>query len=480
MPEVSADTSIQLNWLRESEPGHLEADLGLPLNGDSLPLALMAIHPLQHCEESDANRIHAQLETGLRSVESFERLPQWLRQRLKTFFGPLVSQAQLDHARHNLHLTRQVCDFIVRKAAQADGAVELHLPYFGRKAWLHRFDRLSELTFDLSPDGRMIERPAAERPVAHGASQMATALAPAFKKTTGASFAIALQDRRRTTAENARVALDQVLSDYGLAGALDGHAGETEIALTVRVPAEACNAWIGTPNGRTADFTPIYSRFSAGIQMALRRWLGWFYFAGGNRYGELNTAYAMLAYQVTRPYVAETRSAFAYDVLDETRMAALCRAAGRRLPGKLALVEAYLRRTGQTHFSGMYAPGRAGEVANWLKKDARVYPSLLAGDGSVVDEALKLAQRFSLCLRARQFSGYVDQFVASFDRKLRAVMRRCGVFDAAPPVLLAEVIGAMSLARGGPAPELVAQISSETKTSTHRNSLTRWHSLSSM
>ncbi|MGH9663663.1 MAG: hypothetical protein ACRD9L_04475, partial [Bryobacteraceae bacterium] len=72
MPEVSADTSIQLNWLRESEPGHLEADLGLPLNGDSLPLALMAIHPLQHCEERDANRIYAQLETGLGSVESFE------------------------------------------------------------------------------------------------------------------------------------------------------------------------------------------------------------------------------------------------------------------------------------------------------------------------------------------------------------------------------------------------------------------------
>jgi hypothetical protein len=83
-------------------------------------------------------------------------------------------------------------------------------------------------------------------------------------------------------------------------------------------------------------------------------------------------------------------------------------------------------------------------------------------------------------LRAQQFSRSVDRFAAGFDRKLRVAMRRCGVFDAAPPVLLAEVIGAMSVARGGPAPELALQISSETKTSTHRSSLTRWDSLSSM
>lgn len=479
MAGVSADVSVRLTWLRESAPGHLEADLGFLARGEELPLALMTLHPAQHCKEADAGRINAQLENGLESIESFERLPSWMQRRLKVYFGPLTSQMQLEQARHDLLLTRQVCDLVVRKARQVEGAPELHLPYFGRKDWLSRFKRLKKLTLDFAPDGRIVDRREMANPIEFGMSQAIAALAPAFKKTPGSNFTIAMQDRRRTTVENARVALDQVLADYGLRGALDGHVGETEITLIVRAPAEACNTWTEAPHGRTADFIPTYSRFSAAIQMALRRWLGWVYFGDGSRYDELNTAYAVLAYQVTRPYISETRSAFTYDVLDEVKMAGLCRVAGRRMEGKLGLVENYLDNTGQTQIAGLYSPRRASEIGDWLRKNARIFPSLLAGEGALVDEALNFAQRFGLCLRPRQFSRDAGQFVAGFDRKVRAVMRRCGISDApAPPPMLVEAIGAMSLARGGPAPELMLQITSETKTSVHRSILTRCDSLS--
>ncbi|HLJ17840.1 MAG TPA: hypothetical protein VKV15_25310 [Bryobacteraceae bacterium] len=480
MPDTSTPAAIRLNWLRETAPGHLETDLGLPVEREALPLALMALHPLQHCQEPDANRILAQIEAGLQSIECFEDLPQWMRMRLKNFFGPLFSQRQLDAARENFRLTRQVCDFIERKADQVKGDVELHVPYFGRKAWLRRFDCLSGLSFEFSADGRLVDRFAAACPIQHGIGQIATALVPAFQKTAGDSFTVALEHCRHTTAENARIALDQMLVDYGLTGALDGHTGELEVRLIVSVPHAACNAWIDTPFGRDANFIPVYSRFSAGIQQALRRWLGWIVFGDAPQYAQLNIVYALLAYQVTRPYIADTRSAFAYDVMEHEKMAALCRAAARRLPRKLALVEEYLRAAGHTQAAGMYAPERAAGIGAWLKNDAKVFPSLLASEGGIVDQSLELAQRFNLCVHAHQFSRAVEHFVTSIDRKLRAMLRRCGVFDPISPVLLAEIIAAMSLARGGPGPELELQLSSDSKTSVHRKTLTRCDSLSSM
>ncbi|MGH7248406.1 MAG: hypothetical protein ACREH9_09905, partial [Pseudomonadota bacterium] len=324
MPEIFAQTPIRFCWLRETAAGHLEADLGLRVNTGELPLALMAVHPAQHGPEPDVHRVTVQLEGGLESVESFEALPLWLRQHLKDFFGPLSSQTQFDEARRHLAVIRQTCNVIAKIAAQSPEEMEVHLPHFGRKAWRRRFDLLAEMTFETTGDGRLMGRPAAEFPLTPGAQQMATALTPAFLKSPGGSFSVALEDRRRTTAANARVALDQMLADYGLTGALDGHVGEIEATLTVRAPSEACNAWIDAPFGRTADFIPVYSRFSTAIQLALRRWLAWFYFHDERRYVRLNTAYALLAYQVARPFVSETRSAFAYDVLDQPKIMALC------------------------------------------------------------------------------------------------------------------------------------------------------------
>lgn len=464
-------TSIHLNWLRETAPGHLEADLGLRVSGDSLPLALMSLHPAQQRQERDENRIYAQLDEGLRSLDSLARLPEWQGTRMKNFFGPITSQAELQTARQNLGVTRRVCESINRTARQAGGDAEVHLPYFGRKAWLRRFELLNELAFDIAADGRMVNRIFGESSIEDSASQVATALAPAFLKTARQNFTVAFQDHQRTTAENARVALDQVLADYGLEGALDGHSGQIEITLVLRVPADACNAWMGAPVGRSGDFIPTYSAFSAGIQRALRRWLGWFYFGDGSRYGELNSAYAMLAYQVTRPYIANTRSAFAYDVMDAAKMGTLCRAAARRLGAKLAAVEAHLYQAGHFEASGMYAPERATKISGWLERDGRLFPSLLAGDGGMVDESLKLAQRINLCLRAQQFSRSVQHFVTVFDRKLRAMLRRSGVLESVAPLLLAETIGALSQARGGIGPELVLRLASETRTSTHRANL---------
>ena len=206
--------------------------------------------------------------------------------------------------------------------------------------------------------------------------------------------------------------------------------------------------WLQAPSENAPGFGVAYRSISIAVQTALRRHLAVLYFADLKRFRDLQTAFPMLAYQVSRPYRAKTRSDLTYDVLNPRMLTKLLRMTRKPLIGELARVQARLHAEDLPELAAKYEPKQITEIMKSVKRLRRSRKSinlLIRGEGVLVDALVEiggmaglgprkrgsklalLAKKWDLQLRrlypGRSFQGLAPVLLDAATKALRSFLR---------------------------------------------------------
>lgn len=410
---MNRDQTVRFCWLREDAPGHLESDLGLPAAAADLPLAVLRLHPSQNGAGEAPAAVRAQLNDGLSSMVQFQSLPAGMRSALKTFFGPLCGEADLEEARAHLRMLDHVAARVADLAAGC-GDVEVHLPYFDRKDWKDRFERLAALDLRVSDEGRLISPCFSDEELTY--HQTALALAAGFTGKSDGDF---------------------MLRGYDPAG------GDT-----VRIPGASAFLWRHAPIEGDGRYFPVYLRISSALQKRLRGSVPAVYFSAQKRWESVPAAHAMLVYRCSRVFCGRRRGEFAYDLLNPAMEQAACRLTRRPLAAELTRARSMLREMGKPSLAERYSSKYAGEILERvlsIQLERQLLRTLLYGDGCIINAVLELGSRAARLTSVRDLTIAAGGFSKKVHARLRRLYTGCD-FSTLGSLMLVEATKAMEAA----------------------------------
>ncbi|MCC7176272.1 MAG: hypothetical protein IT159_13860 [Bryobacterales bacterium] len=349
--------------------------------------------------------------------------------------------------------------------------VELHLPFFDRKAWMRRVESLARMEVASDGDGRVLVYAveASHRIESRNSCQSVLALAGGMsvgRVHRKASFTLSYTDQRALPFEMLAHSLAPTLRAYdfdpGAGRRLEelaaGRTGKAEVSLALSIPGSLVEAWLDAPGERAPEFFAVYSRVSVAVQRALRVWLPYVYFSDPKRYETLEAAYPLLVYQASRPFSGRPRYDFNYDVLSEDSMRVFFRATGPLLAAELARVEETLMRAGKPGTAAFYAPRRARDILASVQNRRRQLNSLLVADAFLVDALVNLGCQGRRLREdaakdppaaVRGLARFAADLVKAFHGKLRRLYGG-QQFLAFGALLLVEATHALSAGTAGP------------------------------
>jgi hypothetical protein len=347
--------------------------------------------------------------------------------------------------------------------------IELHLPLVGRKRWKSRVEALSRVEVETGADGRILVygAEAAGKLTRASAYQSALTLFGALKvgeTYSDASFKLSYTDTQTFARADAAARLAPILAAYGFDDRVTGWLSESvpedadrvESSLSLAVPGSLVTAWLKTPGERDPDFFAVFSRMSVAVQTAMRRWIPFGYFQNLNEYETLGSAFALLAYQTSKPFAGRPRSEFTYDVMEDRSMARVFRTAGKALPRVLESVSATLAASGREEAASFYAPHRAESILATVQRNPRMVRSLLVADAFYIGALVKLGlegRRLASEFKNDPQKAVKDlsRFTAGFVRSYHGRMRRLYAgrnFPALGAMVLVEATAALAGATG--------------------------------
>ncbi len=351
-------------------------------------------------------------------------------------------------------------------------AIELHLPFVGRKDWKARWEALPRVEVETGADGRILvyTAEASDKLTRGSAYQSALTLAAALKvgeTYSDSSFKLSYTDTRTLERAVAAERLAPLLAAYGFDGRVNDWLSEglppdvdaVESSLSLSVPGSLAAVWLTTPGERDADFFAIYSRLSVAVQAAMRRWIPFCHFQNAGEYETLESAYPLLVYQASKPFAGRPRSEFTYDFLADRSMAAVFRTASQALPRLLESVSWRLAASGREKTASFYEPRRVENILASVQRNPRLVRSLLAADAFYIGELVKMG------LEGRQLASEFQNdpqkamkdllhFTADFVRTYHVRLRHLYAgrdFSALGAMILVEATAALAGAIGMPA-----------------------------
>jgi hypothetical protein len=436
----SANTAqLLFCWLRETAPGHLECDLGLPLERADLPLAMLGLHPSQQRAATTDALTLDQVARALSSKACFRALPEWARKRLSVMFGPVSSDEQAPAVQRHLEHVVAAAEHALA-VAPLNARVEVHMPYFSRRAWPDRFDILQRESFSLR-DGRVLPSSTTDNS-AELNSYNARLLA------AGAMRADATIELRHSfgCAIPAAAAATLLAAAFGSDAPSGSQWGEVTVSETLRN--SALSAWRRAPIEKSPAYFPAHAAVSVALQHAFRRWLAWLWLSDPARWENVDGTQAVLAYAASRPFPGRRRTDFTWDVLSPDWVYGAFRSSRRALTMKLRSVRQAMLCAGRRDLAEQYKPSLSKAILTRVRKQKKTVRNLFACEGEVVDHVLQ----FGLILRNAEDEFQLGHQAADFADGLATRLRRMSTeMDLTPlaTMVMLQASNALHTALGG-------------------------------
>ncbi len=435
----AVDPNVRLCWLRESAPGHLECDLGLPIERSDLELALVGLHPDQQRTTAHPPVSTEQARTAFESEAGFLALPQWARKRLSALFGPLSSASDLRAARENCAILFEAAGRALAEAPRESG-VELHLPYLDRRHWPVRFEVLAKTAFRFA-NGRVV--PSAIALSADESNLYDTRIMAASAGKSDAPIFLRHMNGCTLPAEVAARIYEAAFGTEMVAGA-----GHIALSIQQRLALAALAAWRRAPLEKSPAYFPAHAAVSMAIQRALRNWIAWTWLSDPARCENVPATQAILAYAASKPFPGRRRTDFTWDVLGQEWMYGAFHQSRRDLTCRLRLVRDALAAAGRPDLARGYDPADAKEILAQIRKRNKMVRDIFAGEGEIVNHLLN----FGLTLRSAEHPIEICREAADFSQGLGARLRRLvkGLdLTSLGAMILIEASNALHVALGG-------------------------------
>jgi hypothetical protein len=163
--------------------------------------------------------------------------------------------------------------------------------------------------------------------------------------------------------------------------------------------------WFNLPPERTADFLPKFVAISVAVQATLRRAVPRIYFEDLQRFRDTRMAYPLLVYAASRPYRADSRTDYTYDIVNPALMRRFYHGAALFLPGLLQSVYDRLNAAGMHDVAKAYRPENAREIIQMVdgrKLCRRRMEALIFAETMMVDNLIPFAGCQALPRSARE------------------------------------------------------------------------------
>ncbi|MBS1875434.1 MAG: hypothetical protein JSU00_19635 [Acidobacteria bacterium] len=409
--QLSGDC-IRFCWLRETAPGHLEHDGAVRIAKKDLLAALLGIHPVQQRTSPGPSVTPEAALDAISGVTDIDEIPTWARRRLAAILGPLHSAEQRAEAAANVSILMDIAARLT-DAIGAANDIEVHLPYVDRRRWADRMEILSGARF-VHYQGRIIPHYLLEpgamaeyyaRWIAVASVDPSTSVEILFSHTHTLPSALIRSmlpvdaEVRPPASPRAAVHIRQTMS------------------------ATACRAWNTAPAETTIGYYDAHSRASMAVQSVVRRWFGWHWFSSLTRFDNLNDAYAVLAYMVSRPFAGRGRTDITYDIMTDDWTLKAFHATRRPLRQALSAIFQALRAKGDTKLALRFQPERSKTIVERARTQPRTLWHMLGSEGVVVNHLLQFGVELRGATDAFTVSNMAAEYAYGLSVRLRRIFR---------------------------------------------------------
>ncbi len=485
------DTVLVVNFLRETSPGVVEGDLGLPVRAERAELAraLLGVH-LRRWLSALSGRYAAYVahRTRLNRRRIRWAVREWRDQRPSEAMRRLARYADREFALERMggqirdpwlagavaaaggapgvRFATELAEAICREApaaAEFGQRIEVSLPFLDNREWRSWTTVLSGAQVRAAGGGRIAVQPARrEACLASRAGNLMLALHGALAHGPRAleAFTLTYTNRSRLAEAQRAAFLEPLLGAYRFAeSAVEGR-GELDVEVTLSMAGSTAACWLRAPGENDPHAARVYAAVSCAVQRALRRWLPYTYFAGLDAYDDLATAWPLLAWRCTQPFAGDRIAELTYDIHSPGQMLLARQTTVRGLARELRRAAAILRAAGRYKTASLYV--RLDPARVWSSIDAKpTHLNALFRAEQLLVSALVDLGRHARAARdmadtepaaaVRMLSGFSAQLTHRFEDGLRRLYGRRDCSDFASLVVL-EATRALAAALGEPAP----------------------------
>ena len=338
----------RLCWIRETEPGVQEFDLGLELTSEQLVPALAGLRPRHASALGRVLVTEAGLADAFESYGRYSLLPVGARLRLAPMFGAISCEAELAGAREILATLKAVARRIGSSPSPA-GDIEVHLPVMDNASWHNRVQLLGNLQFGLHT-GRLM-------PVE------------------------CIGDHETLTAHQATVAACA-------ATRTDAH---TIAGGDRAIPGYVALAWRGMPGARDARLFAAQSAVSVSIQNTLRRWIRKNWVACVPDQSDVTLVWPLLAYGASSPCPGCRPDRFTYDLTSPEWVYELLRKAGPVFRTLMRDAVISVSRLKRFEAARRYHPNLAKEALTWVRQNRTQVQEFVEIERSIIHAFMRWA-----------------------------------------------------------------------------------------
>lgn len=165
-----------------------------------------------------------------------------------------------------------------------------------------------------------------------------------------------------------------------------------DVQFSVTLPGRSIRAWRTTPAEESTAFPRTFVPVSHAVQRTLRNWLPLLALQSAAHYADVKLGPSVLTYGLTRAYHGRCKSQLSYDLMETDSMRSAYWSANRALPLALSKVHTLLKTSGFGTEAQYYAPTRLQNFLDLVKKDRRLFPSLLRLDALITDDLIAYAE----------------------------------------------------------------------------------------
>jgi hypothetical protein len=164
--------------------------------------------------------------------------------------------------------------------------------------------------------------------------------------------------------------------------------GKVNLRWTVELPAHLSTGWTDVPHRRDAGFLEQFRGVSTSIQLALRNWIPYQYFADPQRFTKPHFSHSYLVYGVLPPHPSRRKTQLTFHVLEPQRVIRSLGRLGRPLALRLRRVQACMEADGLLENRDAYLVENARQIIGSMHSLPRTFAALLSLEAFVVEEFL--------------------------------------------------------------------------------------------
>jgi hypothetical protein len=166
--------------------------------------------------------------------------------------------------------------------------------------------------------------------------------------------------------------------------------GPVNLRWTIELPSNLANGWAQVSHRREAKFLDEFRGVSTSLQMALRTWLPFQYFAQSERYTKPIFAHPYLVYGILPPHPSRRKTQLTFHVLEPQRVVRSMGRLGKPMAERLRRVLVQMANDG-VEDRDSYRLDQAGHIVRLMHSLPRTFAALLSLEAYIVEEFVRFA-----------------------------------------------------------------------------------------